>query len=604
MIVSNDSIPVEDVVKATCEIGSYIFWPLHNSKYVAKYFDAHGFKHGIQDGLKSSKKSINKKTICYISDNCHSDIVYADFLNLIISYPEERSIFKEKEYIEKLTKLFKNVVNVENKENSKSPRTIESETQLALETKVLEHINDNLVIVINISTLQNYYQWVSLYPNIEKLCSTRFLNDSAKNKEVIFDKNNKGNDDLENVPEVCNFMIKTLKDFVAKKLTKLTDDEDLKVEDVEIEGEIPSFPIKEDVFGISKEILRTSGRLSKDQTNETIQLFKNPSCLNQYPKPTQITAEYFSEARFKNFITTYNMLLVKVKSHILKTKNLNMKYKSNCERIMELYQKKGLVRDTYNLSSDARQQLANLASLNERIEELHAEIKEKEAMIKLKEKLVNDKSQIKKALNNEIQASIDEKMDKLSQVLQSIERLDDQDMMYVAKTYDHLSEHEKQLVEVLINILYLKQVPDSKFQSFASKVLTLINDKSQLVSILRARRDTVFTENVSKKVKQFTQKYGSEKYDKPIFKLLAKFLSSLVKKFNLKVLLEGRYEKLDEINQILVQAELNIAYYKSLIEDKKEELEDLLIKQRNSGEDIPKSKLDNLFKLYRIWSLR
>lgn len=37
---------------------------------------------------------------------------------------------------------------------------------------------------------------------------------------------------------------------------------------------------------------------------------------------------------------------------------------------------------------------------------------------------------------------------------------------------------------------------------------------------------------------------------------------------------------------MLIQAELDIAYYKNVIEDYKEELEDLLIKQRNSAEDL------------------
>ena len=272
-------------------------------------------------------------------------------------------------------------------------------------------------------------------------------------------------------------------------------------------------------------------------------------------------------------------------------KNLNNKYKSNCQKIIETYQNKGLIRESYVMSSDARQQLANFASLNERIEMLHAEIKEKEAMIKLKEKIVKDKLQTKTTLNNEIQSNIDEKIDKLSHLLQKIEKLDKREMQYVPKYYEQLSELEKQLVEVMINIVFLKQVSDSKFSTFTAKVVKLINDPPQLVSILRARKDTVFTESVTKKIKQFTQKYGHDKFEKGVFKLLAMFLSSLVKKFNLKVLLEARYEKLEEVNQILIQAELDISYYKGIIDDRKEELEDLLIRQRNSGDEVPRKNI-------------
>jgi uncharacterized protein YoxC len=61
-----------------------------------------------------------------------------------------------------------------------------------------------------------------------------------------------------------------------------------------------------------------------------------------------------------------------------------------------------------------------------------------------------------------------------------------------------------------------------------------------------------------------------------------------VKKFNLKVVLESRYEQLDEVNDTLIQAELDCAYFKESIADHREEVEDLLIKQQNMAEDFPK----------------
>ena len=594
MIVSNDSVPVEDIVKSTCEIGSYIFYPLHGSKLVSSYFDAYGFKHGLQSSIKASKKSLSKKTICYISDNYHKDIVYADLLNLIISYPEERCIFKEKGFITKLAKMMKHLLNIDNKENSKIPKSLDTETQLALETKALEHISDNLVIVLNITSLQSYYQWISMYPNLEKLCFTRFINDTTENKEIIKKKQIKGTDvENERTLDVCNFMVKHAKDFILKKFVKNNDNDDeiKSQDDYKDENELPAFTIKDELLSPSKQSHKLTSKLSTQLNHDSVQIFKQPECFNLYPKLTEIPNDFFSENRFKNFISTYNTLYTKVKANLLKTKNLNFKYKSNCQKIIETYQSKNLVRDQYAISSDARLQLANYASLNERIELLHAEIKEKEAMIKLKEKIVKDKSQVKTVINNEIQTNVDEKMDKLSHLLLKIEKLDDREMRYVPKEFNQLSELEKQIVEVMINIVFLKQVPDSKFSAFTTKVVNLINDPPQLVSILRARRDTVFTENVTKKIKQFTQKYGHDKFEKGVFKLLAMFLSSLVKKFNLKVLLEARYEKLDEVNQILIQAELDISYYKGIIDDRKEELEDLLIKQRNSGDEVPRSNI-------------
>ena len=594
MIVSNDSVPVEDIVKSTCEIGSYIFYPLHGSKLVSSYFDAHGFKHGLQSSIRANKKSLSKKTICYISDNHHKDIVYADLLNLIVSYPEERCIFKDKTFITKLAKMMSHLLSIDSKENSKPLKTLDTDTQLALETKALEHISDNLVIVLNITSLQSYYQWISMYPNLEKLCFTRFINDTTDEKEIIKKKQAKGTEaENEQTLDVLNFMVKYVKDFILKKLVKSNDNDDeiKNQDDKKDENELPAFPIREELFSNPKQSQRFSNKISSQLSKETVQIFKRPECFNLYPKLIDISNEFFSESRFKSFITTYNTLLTKVKANLLKMKNLNNKYKSNCQKIIETYQNKGLIHESYVMSSDARQQLANFASLNERIEMLHAEIKEKEAMIKLKEKIVKDKLQAKTVLNNEIQSNIDEKMDKLSHLLLKIEKLDKCEMQYVPKYYEQLSELEKKLVEVMINIVFLKQVSDSKFSTFTAKVVKLINDPPQLVSILRARRDSVFTESVTKKIKQFTQKYGHDKFEKGVFKLLAMFLSSLVKKFNLKVLLEARYEKLGEVNQILIQVELDISYYKGIIDDRKEELEDLLIKQRNSGDEVPRSNI-------------
>lgn len=46
-------------------------------------------------------------------------------------------------------------------------------------------------------------------------------------------------------------------------------------------------------------------------------------------------------------------------------------------------------------------------------------------------------------------------------------------------------------------------------------------------------------------------------------------------------MLESKYEKLENVNETLIHSELTIANYQILIEEYKEELEDLLIKQRN-----------------------
>jgi len=73
----------------------------------------------------------------------------------------------------------------DNKENNRGQKPSETEIETNIESKALEYINNNLILIINLNSLHNYYQWVSLYPNLEKLCSTRFINETTKEKETF-----------------------------------------------------------------------------------------------------------------------------------------------------------------------------------------------------------------------------------------------------------------------------------------------------------------------------------------------------------------------------------------------------------------------------------
>lgn len=346
-----------------------------------------------------------------------------------------------------------------------------------------------------------------------------------------------------------------------KHLINTSEDEEIRIESNEEFDERVAFCIKEENPVSTKATNRLGGTLSTKSTQEKPQIFKDLKCLNPYPLKSNISEEFFSEPRFKSFIDTFTTLYTKVKANLLRNKNFNHKYKERCQRIIEVYQQKGLVKETYSCSSNVRQQLANAASLNERIEELHAKTKEKEAMIKLKEKIAKEASENKRLLQGEIQASVDERMEKLNQILQSFDKCTRSDLAAIPTNYEKLSENEKQLLEVLLHIIFLKDVPDAKFSSFVTKTLGIIAEKEQLTSILRARRDTNFTEATIKKIKNFTQKYSDSKFDKHIFKLTTRFLQALVKKFNLKVMLESRYEKLEETNQVKCYKILSFSSY-------------------------------------------
>ena len=82
--------------------------------------------------------------------------------------------------------MLKHLSENDNKENIKSSKqAADSEPTLLFETKVLEYLQNNLIIVIGITDLHNYYQWVSLYPNLEKICSIRFMNESLAPKDIL-----------------------------------------------------------------------------------------------------------------------------------------------------------------------------------------------------------------------------------------------------------------------------------------------------------------------------------------------------------------------------------------------------------------------------------
>ena len=124
----------------------------------------------------------------------------------------------------------------------------------------------------------------------------------------------------------------------------------------------------------------------------------------------------------------------------------------------------------------------------------------------------------KSILKNEIQESTDDRMEKLNRILSSIEKCSKREMGQVPTSYDRLAEHERKLLEILLHIIYLKDVPDNKFSAFVTKTLNVISQKDQLISILRARRDTNYNNIAVSKIKAFTQRWGEENFNKAVFK--------------------------------------------------------------------------------------
>ena len=532
-----------------------------------------------------TKKLVNKKVVLYISDSHHSDIVYADLLNLLISYQDEKVIFREKSYIDRLCKIINHTQGNE-KENSRKNKGNEEDIQTNIESKALECIKKNIVLIINLNSLHTYYQWVSFYPNLEKLCSTRFINDSLKEKESFEGSAVARMTDQKEVVSSGNFIEKSIKEFAKREEEQKQERMMYRRQSKDKINEKVIFEIKEEPCLALKSDNRLGGSVSTKLTSDKMQIFKDPECFNMYPQEGAVTDEFYSEARFKNFVETFNKLFDVIKGKLLRSRTFNQRYKERCEKILEIYINKGFVKESYNCSSNSRKQLANAASLNERIEELHAKVKEKEALIKLKMKISKEAYENKKILKAEIQDNIDDRMDKLNRILSAIENCSKRDMNQVPQSYDRLKENERKIVEILLHIIFLKQVPDAKFSSFVGKTLAMITKKDKIVAILRARRDTNFNEATVGKIKAFTQRYGDDKFDKPVFRHIAKYLQGLVKKFNLKVMLESRYEKLERMNETLIQSELEVSNYRNLVEDYKEELEDLIIKQKNQEDDL------------------
>lgn len=318
------------------------------------------------------------------------------------------------------------------KENSKSE---ESEVHTAHESRAIECINSNLVVIINLTNLHTYYQWVSLFPNLEKLCSTRFINESTKPKELVGQLENSELVNQKEVIKACNFAEKFTKDYIYTHFKSSVIEEEEHT-DTTVGDEKVIFTVKEDPCLNVKPSHRLGTSVSTKLTSDKMQIFKDPECFNDYPHTKIISEEFFSETRFKNFLKTFNELYKKIKERLLRTRKFN-------QQITQVYHSRGLIKDSYNVSSKTRQELATMASLTDRIDHLHAKIKEKEALIKLKEKVIKECSENKKLLNSEIQMSIDERMEKLSQILNSIEnKLSKRDLSLIPDSLESCSESE------------------------------------------------------------------------------------------------------------------------------------------------------------------
>lgn len=236
--------------------------------------------------------------------------------------------------------------------------------------------------------------------------------------------------------------------------------------------------------------------MKKDSRKEEdrVQIFKHPESFNTYPREHSVTEHNFSENRFKHFVKTFEEFYDKIKANLLKSKAFNLKYKERCERLIEIYTQKNLVKESYSCSSNVREKLADAAYTNELIEKLNARIKEKEALIRLKERIASDAQAKKSAINSEIQASIDERVEKLTQILANFESLSKEDVSFLPSSPNSLSEPERHLIKSLTSVIFLMPPTSPKLSSLVPKTLKLLQDPSKLTSILRARKDTNFSE--------------------------------------------------------------------------------------------------------------
>lgn len=190
--------------------------------------------------------------------------------------------------------MLKHLSGADNKENMKaSKQSVESEPSLLFETKVLEFIQSNLVIVIGITDLHNYYQWVSLYPNLEKICSVRFVNESIAPKDII----NKSQQELtlndqDKIIDACNYTEDFIKKFLAKQSNKNVDEDNRQEHLAYLDERVP-FIIKSENAETHKQAARSKS--ATQAPTEGTQIFKAIESINEYPKRSCITSDYFSE---------------------------------------------------------------------------------------------------------------------------------------------------------------------------------------------------------------------------------------------------------------------------------------------------------------------
>ena len=251
---------------------------MRNNKYrlVSRYFEASRFKEAIQSCLKTHKKGIKKKVVVYINDIHHSDIAYADLLNLIISYQDERSVFREKSFIDRLCKMINHSLGNDNKENARGKKPTEEEIQTNIESQALEYINNNLILIINLNSLHNYYHWVSFYPNLEKLCSTRFINETTKEKETFEGKAVSSLTSQSDIISSCNFIEGFIKEFIQESLTENEDQESHTQKPQVKADERVVFGIKEGPCLKVKPDRRLGTSVSTKLTSDKMQIFKDP----------------------------------------------------------------------------------------------------------------------------------------------------------------------------------------------------------------------------------------------------------------------------------------------------------------------------------------
>eukprot|EP00347_Sterkiella_histriomuscorum_P021796 403332737 len=527
---------------------------------IQKYRDAFTLIEQINLYLYESLKS-SKRMIILIEDSRINDLCYIDYLLNLITAIKDSTSHCSLSFFNSLdqilgTNLRQQLIDISrehyNQQISHSPHSgisspaspsslTASITDSQLLINALSKISQNVHFIFLIQNLQNYQSYTSKYKSLETLFQIAFIPEFKDQSEDILSEVQR---------MVHNFSLSKI--YSDSYLSTMDKTEKL------FNNEYNAFYIPEHkVDNILIDPLFDS--INMNQVNSELNL----------SLPSEFTLSSQRGNLFVELVQTIKNFLYK---QLASQKQFYQQYFNQYEELQADFMKKILTKDQSSISKN-HVVVFNLVSIQDKIDLLQQQLKYKDQLSKQKEKERSDLSQNLEKLKDDLQIN---KTSTEGHVIQNILRLKqvpstEYKTLAQAIQAGQLNDSDQEIIQALQSTLQTKK----PVQSFLLSPQDLIQ---RLQSIVQSQNiDSVIQRHQKSVVKRLQQ----NEQDKSLIVVICKVLNEIFKKGQLDKKYQAHEQKIKVAKDQLSFIQTSLKLYQQQMQEIREEVEDLLIKEKN-----------------------